>query len=102
MRRRLLQIALALAGVYVVVCAGLFVAMRQPPRVFDRVMARMPAPAYLVLPFRPMWMVARAGSLEVGDPAPDFSLETVDRKSRVQLSSHRGQKLVVLVFGSYT
>jgi len=97
----MLKVALILAAVYVALCAGLFVAMRQP-RVINRVMARVPMPAFLVFPVRPMWMVARAGSLEVGDPAPNFSLETVDRKSRAQLSSHRGQKPVVLVFGSYT
>jgi peroxiredoxin len=50
---------------------------------------------------KPMWMQARAGTLEVGDPAPPFDLATFDRKSRVSLESLRG-KPVVLVFGSYT
>jgi peroxiredoxin len=47
-------------------------------------------------------MNARAGSLQVGDSAPDFDLETLDKKSRVRLSSHLGVKPVVLIFGSYT
>jgi peroxiredoxin len=49
-----------------------------------------------------MWLSAREGKLRVGDEAPDFSLETYDKKSIVQLSSFRGKKPVVLVFGSYT
>jgi len=46
--------------------------------------------------------MARAGHLKVGDPAPDFALPTADRKAQVQLSSFRGSKPVVLIFGSYT
>jgi len=34
--------------------------------------------------------------------APDFRLPTLDRKETVQLSSYRGSRPVVLVFGSYT
>jgi peroxiredoxin len=34
--------------------------------------------------------------------APDFALQTTDHSNTVQLSSFRGQKPVVLVFGSYT
>lgn len=101
-KRRLLVIALALAGTYAALSGALYVAMRQPPQVFDRIMARLPMPAFFVLPFKPLWMIARDGKLKAGDPAPDFSLETADRKSRVQLSSYRGQRPVVLVFGSYT
>ena len=62
----------------------------------------------MVIPFEPMWNVARAGELEVGDVAPDFALRSVDQKGRpqsgapVQLSSFRGRQPVVLVFGSYT
>jgi len=56
----------------------------------------------MVVPFKQLWMFARAGHLQLGDPAPDFSLPTVDRKARVRLASFRGHKPVVLVFGSYT
>jgi len=39
--------------------------------------------------------------VDVGDPAPDFSLKDLDGKE-VKLSSFKGQKPVFLVFGSYT
>lgn len=41
-------------------------------------------------------------TLKVGDPAPDFKLRTVDGKREVRLSDFRGQRPVVLIFGSYT
>jgi peroxiredoxin len=56
----------------------------------------------MVIPFKQMWFLARAGRLQVGDPAPEFSLPTADRKARVRLSSFRGHNPVVLIFGSYT
>jgi peroxiredoxin len=40
--------------------------------------------------------------VNVGDAAPDFRLPTLDRKSTVRLSTFRGDRPVVLVFGSYT
>lgn len=40
--------------------------------------------------------------LKEGDPAPDFELETKDRDQKIRLSSFRGVKPVVLIFGSYT
>jgi peroxiredoxin len=50
-----------------------------------------------------MWMRARAGALQVGDPAPDFTLAKLDKSAHVQLSSLTTQgKPVVLIFGSYT
>lgn len=41
-------------------------------------------------------------SLQVGEPAPDFNLRTKDGKMQVQLSSFRGKRPVVIIFGSYT
>ncbi len=41
-------------------------------------------------------------TLRVGDPAPDFTLPDPTGKSTVTLSSFRGKKPVVLIFGSYT
>jgi Ca2+-binding EF-hand superfamily protein len=38
----------------------------------------------------------------VGDPAPDFTLKTQDGSRQVQLAEFRGQKPVVLIFGSFT
>jgi hypothetical protein len=100
--RRLLKFAAILAVVYALLVAGLYSAMRQPPEVFGAVMRHVPTVAMYVLPFEPLWLHARSGRLNVGDMAPDFSLHTVDRKSLVRLSSLRGEKPVVLVFGSYT
>ena len=42
------------------------------------------------------------GTLAEGDRAPDFTLSKHDGKGRVTLSSYRGRRPVVLVFGSYT
>jgi hypothetical protein len=41
-------------------------------------------------------------ALRVGDQAPDFKLKTKDGQREAQLSSFKGQKPVVLVFGSFT
>ena len=38
----------------------------------------------------------------VGKPAPDFELETEDGKQKIRLADFRGQKPVVLIFGSFT
>ena len=77
-------------------------AMRQPPEKFGRVMMHVPLPFMLVLPFETLWKHARAGRVDAGTMAPDFTLPTLDRASRVRLSSFRGSRPVVLVFGSYT
>jgi hypothetical protein len=66
-------------------------------------MAKMPGPVpFLLFPFETLWTHARAGSLQVGDAAPDFSLLKLDKTERVQLSSLNKEQPVVLVFGSYT
>jgi hypothetical protein len=58
--------------------------------------------AMMILPFRPLWMSARAGHLAVGDTAPDFALPTADRSRTVRLSEEWRDRPVVLIFGSYT
>jgi hypothetical protein len=100
--RRVAKLVGLVLLLYAVLLGALFVAMLQPPDRFGRIMAHVPWPALMVIPFEPMWTVARNGHLDVGDAAPDFSLRTADRKGRVQLSSFRGRQPVVLVFGSYT
>jgi len=91
------------ALVYLLAIAGIFVLMSGPPERFARAIASMPQPlVFAALPFEPLWSVARAGRLAVGDPAPDFELQTTDRTARVHLSAFRGRMPVVLVFGSYT
>jgi hypothetical protein len=91
-----------LAAVYAAASAGFYFAMRQPPERFGAIMAKVPMPAMMVLPFKPLWMAARAGRLAVGDPAPDFSLPTLDHSRTVTLSEEWREKPVVLIFGSYT
>ena len=95
------KIVLGVIAVYAALTAGLWWVMNRPLDQFGQIMARVPGPAMIVLPFAPMWLHARAGTLRAGDAAPDFDLPTMDGKSRVRLSSDHG-KPVVLVFGSYT
>jgi hypothetical protein len=101
----LLAIVVLIYGVFLV---GIFAVMHQPVERFGRIMSHLPGPLFMVVPFEPMWKTARAGSLNVGDLAPDFRLPTVDTKGKaqegteVQISSFRGRQPVVLVFGSYT
>lgn len=77
-------------------------AMHDPPEQFGRFMSKLPVAIFLVAPFETMWTRARAGSLHLGDPAPDFNLSTLDKTAHVSLSSFQSGKPVVLVFGSYT
>jgi hypothetical protein len=100
--RRFAAAGLVLAAIYGALTAGLFWAMCQPPNDFGRIMKHVPLPAMAVLPFRPLWMTARGGNLRVGDVAPDFALPTHDKSETVRLADFRGEKPVVLVFGSYT
>jgi len=96
--------ACVLAALWVLGCVYLYGVMRRPPEQFARVMAKMPGPVpFLIFPFETLWMRARAGTLQVGSPAPDFSLTKLDKTATVQLSSFQAQnRPVVLVFGSYT
>ncbi len=84
--------------------AGLVLwAMRQPPETFGKVMAKMPGPVpFLLFPFETAWLRARAGALQVGDPAPDFVLTKPDKTATVHLAEVNQTQPVVLVFGSYT
>jgi hypothetical protein len=82
--------------------ARVYYAMRQTPDAFGHFMAKLPMPLMMAFPFETMWMRARAGTVNVGDTAPDFRLPTLDHQSAVQLSSFREDRPVVLVFGSYT
>jgi hypothetical protein len=90
------------ALIYALATAGLYGAMRQPPERFGAIMAHVPAIAMMVLPFKPLWMSARGGHLQVGDPAPDFTLPALHGDRGVTLSDEYRQRPVVLVFGSYT
>jgi hypothetical protein len=104
--RRILHIAaaclVAVAVLWGVSVAALYAAMRQPPETFGRIMSHVPGVAMIVLPFKPLWMSARAGHLQVGDSAPGFALPLLKGDRTVTLSNEYRQKPVVLVFGSYT
>ena len=91
----------AFAAVYVAISAAFGLVMRRPV-LFSEVMRHVPDATMMVFPFKPLWYLARAGRLTVGDPAPAFNLPTADNQSSVSLASFRGQKPVVLIFGSYT
>ena len=96
------KVVLAIVIVYAALCGAAYEVMRQPPERFGAIMKHVPDVAFIVLPFKPLWFRARAGVLQVGDPAPGFSLPTQDRKQTVRLAAFRGSEPVVLVFGSYT
>ncbi|HYL99983.1 MAG TPA: redoxin domain-containing protein [Blastocatellia bacterium] len=100
--RRVLKLLLLLPLLYCLLFVGFLTAMYQPPQVFSQIMSKTPGAVFVVLPFRPMWLHARSGRLKVGDDAPDFSLKSQDGNSTVTLSSFKGNKPVVLIFGSYT
>jgi hypothetical protein len=99
----MLSCVVVIAVIYLAFGAFMWHTMHLPPEDFGRVMAKMPGPVvFLLFPFETLWLRARAGTLHVGDPAPDFSLQNVDHTGPVQLSTLNKQKPVVLVFGSYT
>lgn len=102
MGKKILKIVGAIVALYAVLTATLFTLMLMGPDRFARTMRYVPWPAFVALPFKPLWDVARRGSHSVGDAAPDFTLESPDHKTTTQLSTFRGEKPVVLVFGSYT
>jgi len=102
-RKLLLSFLIALVVVYVALGAFIWRAMHRPPEAFASVMAKMPGPVvFLAYPFETLWTRTRAGTLNIGDPAPDFTLTKVDKSGSVQLSALNQQQPVVLVFGSYT
>jgi hypothetical protein len=95
-------IAAGLAGTWLSFLGFVYAKMKAPPEQFGAFMSKLPAPFHFVLPFETLWFRARAGTLNVGDAAPDFTLRMLDKSGVVRLSSFRGSKPVVLVFGSYT
>jgi hypothetical protein len=102
-RKRLSVVAVVLVIAYVAFGSLVLWSMHQPPETFGRVMKHMPGPVpFLLFPFETAWLHARAGSLHVGDAAPDFNLLKLDKTDRVQLSTLNKQQPVVLIFGSYT
>ena len=76
--------------------------MHRPPEAFARVMMHLPWEVFLFCPFETMWTHARAGTVERGDPAPDFTLAKLDKSGNIHLAELDKGQPVVLVFGSYT
>jgi hypothetical protein len=102
LKRWLLRGAILLVAAELALCAAAYWAMRQTPDKFGRIVAASPMALMMGVPFETLWTSARGGNLHPGDPAPDFTLPLLDRSAKVQLSSLRGNRPVVLVFGSYT
>jgi peroxiredoxin len=104
--RRLKTLAVWIVGAIALLYVGsagvIFAVMHQSNTVAGKGLSMVPGPAFMVLPMETMWCTARRGKLAVGQEAPDFDLATRDGASRVRLSSLRGGRPVVLVFGSYT
>ena len=99
----LVRAVVLVVAAYLTLAAVVTAAMLQPPARFGQIMRYLPAPlVWGVLPGPRIWLWARRGTLAEGQPAPEFTLPTADRKGSMTLSSHRGQRPVVLVFGSYT
>jgi hypothetical protein len=76
--------------------------MHRPPEAFARVMMHLPWEVFLICPFETMWTRARAGTVHVGDSAPDFSLAKLDKSGTVRLSELNKPQPDVMIFGSYT
>ena len=95
------QLVATCAVAYVALLGGILAVMHRPV-LFGEVMRHVPDPLMMIIPFKQLWFLARAGKLRVGDMAPGFNLPTADRHASVSIASLRGQKPVVLVFGSYT
>jgi hypothetical protein len=100
--RRAVLAVMLVALLWAAASAVLYALMRQPPETFGSVMSHVPGMAMMVLPFRPLWMSARAGHLRPGDSAPDFALSGLHKERVVRLSDEYRHQPVVLVFGSYT
>jgi len=65
-------------------CAVLYSQMRKPPEKFVRFMTRIPgqSPSKVFLIER-LWTHARSGTLKVGDVAPDFTLQKIDKSGHI-------------------
>lgn len=98
----LTRLAIAFVALYSMAFAGFDYAMHQPPETFAKLMMHVGPAPFLLFPFETMWKSARAGHLRVGDSSPDFTLPRLDESTPMKLSSVRGIRPVVLIFGSYT
>ena len=104
--RRWLKITARVLVVVFILWAGfigfMFRIMHRSPEGFARVMMHLPWQVFLICPFETMWTQARAGTIHIGDAAPDFTLTKVDKSGTVHLSELNKTQPVVMIFGSYT
>jgi len=100
--KKVAAVAGILVAAWLCFLGGVYFMMTRPPERFAAAIAKLPGPAFLLFPFETLWFRARVGEVNVGEPAPDFRLQTLDKTAEVSLSSFRGSKPVVLIFGSYT
>ncbi|MDQ6698718.1 MAG: redoxin domain-containing protein [Acidobacteriota bacterium] len=105
--RVFLKIFGAVVVLYVLAVGTLLALAAWSPQSLAKVIARIPSsespgPMFMIIPLKPVMLLARSGRLRVGDSAPDFRLNTPDSSQTIQLSDFRGKTPVVLVFGSYT
>ena len=105
--RWLKRIAAAVVMVYLAIAAVVWMVVSLPPARFAAIMSKLPTsgnpgPLFMIIPIGPLMMLARAGHLHSGDPAPDFRLRVLHSQETVQLASFRDRKPVALIFGSYT
>src|SRR5260370_39010226 len=98
---KVLKVLAALGCLWLLFVGWIFWQMHKPPARFAATMAKMPIPAMMLFPFETLWTRARAGSVVVGDPAPDFRLPTLDKKAEATLASLRGSEPGVPGFRSY-
>lgn len=101
-RKVIVSILAVLAVAWLGFFGFMYHTMCQPPDQFAQVMAKLPEFAYFLMPFETMWTHARAGNLQVGDQAPDFSLTKSDKSGKLELAALNQHQPVVLIFGSYT
>jgi len=105
-RRRWLKITARVLVVVFVLWMGfvgyMWRIMHRTPEAFGRVMMHLPWEVFLVCPFETMWTQARAGTVHIGDAAPDFSLTKLDKSGSIRLSELNKTQPVVMIFGSYT
>jgi hypothetical protein len=100
--KTILKTVVVFAIIYGLLTAGMFGLMLSSPDRFAGTMRYVPWVTMMILPFKPLWMFARRGHFDVGQMAPDFNLQNTDGNGEYRLSSSRGLRPVVLIFGSYT
>jgi hypothetical protein len=102
MKQRIAKIAITVVLLYGLATSAMYGVMLLGPEPFANTMKHLPWQTMMILPFKPLWMSARAGRVVAGDFAPDFDLKSADGNSAYHLEAMRGARPVVLVFGSYT